>query len=464
MKKTFRFLLSTALVVVLGSLASCKKDEVKPSEFDYVNSWIQTNMKEAYYWTDRIPASPNKALSPDKFFESLLTKPDDRFSWIQDNYQELLSSLQGVTKEAGYEFALYRANLTNNNVLAQILYIKKGSPAEVAGLNRGDVIDQINNTQITSDNYLTLLQAIGEPHSITYRPYDFLKNEVGAPKTISLTTLEYAENPNFLDKVITVNNRKIGYYVYNLFSTGPTAESKQYNEEMDAVFTRFKAAGITDLVLDLRFNSGGAETATVNLASLIGKGVDATKIFAKKQYNSTVTSQILNDPKYGPEFLKTKFTNKTQNVGSMLRNNRVYILTGSRSASASELLINGLRPFMDVFLIGAKTVGKNVGSVTIYEPNDPKNNWGMQPIVVKSFNSLDQSDYGNGFSPNVEDKDNGAQLPLGDPNEALLSRAIQHISSSGRVASREKNLGVSLGHSFDFKKRNSDLIIENNPF
>jgi C-terminal processing protease CtpA/Prc len=267
-----------------------------------------------------------------------------------------------------------------------------------------------------------------------------------------------------LDKVITLNNRKIGYYVYNLFSTGPTATSTQYNDEMDAVFARFKAAGITDLVLDLRFNSGGAETATVNLASLIGKGVDASKVFAKRQYNSTLTTQILNDPRYGSEFLLTRFKSKTQNVGSMLRNNRVYVLTGARSASASELLINGLRPFMDVYLIGAKTAGKNVGSTTIYEANDPKNKWGMQPIIVKSFNSLDQSDYGNGFTPNIVDADNGAQLPLGDTSEKLLSLAIQHISSSGRVATTEGNFGVSLGHSFDFKNRNSDLIIEANPF
>jgi len=464
MKKIFPFFIGTSLVIALGLLASCTKDEVKPGEFDYVNSWIQDNMKEAYYWTDRIPASPNKALSPDKFFESLLTKPDDRFSWIQDNYQELLNSLQGVTKEAGYEFALYRASSTNNNVLAQILYIKKGSPAEIAGLNRGDVIDQINNAQITVDNYQTLLQAIGEPHSITYRPYNFPTNTVGASKTISLTTVEYAENPNFLDKVITLNNRKIGYYVYNLFSTGPTATSTQYNDEMDAVFARFKAAGITDLVLDLRFNSGGAETATVNLASLIGKGVDASKVFAKRQYNSTLTAQILNDPRYGSEFLLTRFKSKSQNVGSMLRNNRVYVLTGTRSASASELLINGLRPFMDVYLIGATTAGKNVGSTTIYKANDPKNKWGMQPIIVKSFNSLDQSDYGNGFTPNIVDADNGAQLPLGDTGEKLLSLAIQNITNSGRVAVAEGNWGVSIGHSYDFKCRNSNLIIESNSF
>jgi hypothetical protein len=119
---------------------------------------------------------------------------------------------------------------------------------------------------------------------------------------------------------------------------------------------------------------------------------------------------------------------------------------------------------MDVFLIGATTAGKNVGSTTIYEANDPKNKWGMQPIIVKSFNSLDQSDYGNGFTPNIVDADNGAQLPLGDTGEKLLSLAIQNITNSGRVAVAEGNWGVSLGHSYDFKCRNSNLIIESNSF
>ncbi|MFM8912047.1 MAG: S41 family peptidase [Flammeovirgaceae bacterium] len=446
------------IIATLLSLQSCKKDDpVNPN--DYVNSWILDNMKEAYYWTDKIPASPNKALAPEPFFESLLNKPDDRFSWIQDNYQELLNSLQGVSKEAGYEFVLYYADNAQVNVLAQVLYVKAQSPAAAAGLKRGDLIDQINGAQLTGSNYQTLLQQITEPHTITYRPYNYASNTTGAAKTISLTTVEYAENPNFLDKVITVGNRKIGYYVYNLFSTGPTASSTQYNTEMDAVFDRFKSAGITDLVVDLRFNSGGAETATVNLASLIGKGVDNTKVFAKRQYNANLTQQILNDPRLGSSFLSTKFTNKSQNVGSLLRNNRVYILTGPRTASASELLINGLRPFMDVYLIGSKTIGKNVGSISIYEQNDPKNKWGMQPIVVKSLNSLDQSDYGGGFTPNQADPDNGAQLPLGDPNERLLSLAISHITSSGRVAPPTEVWGALVGHSFDLKNRNSDLII-----
>jgi hypothetical protein len=115
---------------------------------------------------------------------------------------------------------------------------------------------------------------------------------------------------------------------------------------------------------------------------------------------------------------------------------------------------------MEVFIIGNKTYGKNVGSISIYEKSDPKNTWGMQPIVVKSFNSLDQSDYSTGFTPNILDLDNGAQYPLGDVNEKLLSLAINNIINGGRVAASEPSFGSFVGHSFDFKGRNMDLIID----
>jgi carboxyl-terminal processing protease len=462
MNRILKNVWSLVLVVSLVGLSACKKDDPQPvNENDYVNSWVLDKMKEAYYWTDKLPTLPNKVQKPDLFFKSLLATPDDRFSWIQENYQDLLNSLQGVSKEAGYEFALYKESQSNNNVIALILYIKKGSPAESVGLSRGDIIQQINGQQLTIDNYQTVLSKIGEDHTISFRPYQISSNSFGASKTISIKAVEYAENPNFLDKVITVNNRKVGYYVYNLFATGPTSGNNQYNDEMDAVFGRFKDAGITDLVLDLRFNSGGAEAATVNLASLIGKGIDATKVFAKRQYNTTLTNQILNDPTLGSNFMLTKFTNKTQNVGSLLKNNRVYILTSHRSASASELLINGLKPYMDVFLIGDKTYGKNVGSISIFKANDPKNTWGMQPIVVKSFNSLDQSDYSSGFTPNISDLDNAEQLPLGDSKEKLLGLALNHISTSGgRIETTKSTMGESLGSSFDFKVRNKELVVE----
>ncbi|HNU41239.1 MAG: periplasmic protease [Bacteroidetes bacterium OLB12] len=441
------------------TLSACKEDDEHPNE--YVNNWIEVNMDFWYYWNTTLPSDPDKTLAPDKFFESLLNDAD-RFSWIQDNYQELLNSLQGVNEEAGYELALFLESEGSTNVIAQIVYIKPASPAEAAGLKRGDVITHINSQQLNTQNYKTVLAATGDDHTLTYRELD-LANETFLPaQTKSLTTVVYAENPNFLSKVFTHNDRKIGYYVYNLFSTGPVQGSTTYNTEMDYIFASFQSVGITDLIIDLRFNSGGAESATVNLASLVGKGVDATKVFTIREYNTLVEAEIKSNANLGAGFLDVEFLTKAQNVGNQLTNNRVYILTGTRTASASELLINGLRPYMDVFLIGSTTVGKNVGSISIFNEDDTRNTWGMQPIVTKSLNSLEESDYSNGFEPQVALPDNNLIVyPLGDERELLLSRALQEITGGdpGRVRAA-KTWSREVGHSLDLKKHSNVLIID----
>ncbi|MBL7872977.1 MAG: PDZ domain-containing protein [Cyclobacteriaceae bacterium] len=449
------------LVGFLLVLSSCNKDEpAHPNA--YVNNWIYNNMDFWYYWNSTLPTSPDKTLEHEAFFESLLNS-NDRFSWIQDNFKELQNSLQGISKEAGYELVLYRESADNSNVIAQIVYVKPNSPATHADLHRGDVITKINSQQLTLTNYQALLNAISENHSITYRPFNLTTEEFDAEQTTALTTIEYAENPNFLSKVFSYNDRKIGYYVYNFFATGPSQTSNQYNTEMDEIFAGFQSAGITDLIIDLRFNSGGAETATTNLASLIGKEINATKVFTIREYNEKVTAEIKKEPTLGEDFLTIEFINKSQNVGGLLRDNRVYILTGTRSASASELLINGLRPYMDVFLIGNKTAGKNVGSITLNEDNDPNNLWGMQPIVTKSFNSLKQSDYDTGFNPQIFLEDNSFILyPLGDPRERLLNNALREITGLtefGRIRSTESH-GAEVGNSLDLKLRTNVLVID----
>jgi carboxyl-terminal processing protease len=443
-----------SLLFFVVMTVSCNNDE-PVGKNAYVNEWILENMELYYLWNTDIPGSPNKSQEPDVFFESLLSN-EDRFSWIQENYQELLNSLQGVNKEAGYEFLLYRDNTIPENVLAQVVYVKAGSPAASTDLKRGDIITQINGQQITMTNYTGLLAQISENHTVKYSRYNFSTTLFEDKGTLSLTTTEFAENPNYLHRVFEIGGKKIGYYVYNFFATGPTPTSTQYKDEMDAIFNQFKAQGITDLIVDLRYNSGGSEGATINLASLVGKGVTSADIFTIREYNDILEAELEQDVRV------TKFMDKPQNVGSMLSNSRLYILTRNRTASASELLINGLRPYMDVFIVGDTTVGKNVGSISLYKPNDPRNTWGMQPIIVKSYNKLSQSEYGNGFIPNIANDDNSlVLLPLGDTEENLLSLAITEITGIGSRKSPEsrKTLG-EIGSSADRKRGNFNLLID----
>jgi carboxyl-terminal processing protease len=448
--------------LLLVLVFSCKQDDPQPLHPDArINDWIFENMEFWYLWNDKLPASPDKNTDPRSFFTSLLST-EDRFSWIQDNYEELLNSLQGISKEAGYEYVLYREGESSNNVVAQVLYVKPSSPAEAAGLKRGDLVTHVNNVQMTVSNYQTVMQQVRENHTLRYKPLVVGEQRFDAEKTISLAAVQYAENPHYMNRIIDVEGRKIGYYVYNFFATGTDGNTNVYDNEMANIFAAFKSGGITDLVLDLRFNSGGSEDAANSLASFIGKGIDNTKVFARKAYNAQVQKEIVDDPRYGPDFLIARFGNKASNIGNQLTGGRVYILTSSRTASASELIINALKPFMDVFLIGDVTYGKNVGSVSLYEKDNPDNTWGMQPIVVKVYNSLDQSDYGNGFTPNVLNEDNNLFIyPLGDTREALLSHAIGQITGTATIG-RIPSTGTRkiIGHSLDGKRRSFNLVIE----
>ncbi|MBT1707787.1 PDZ domain-containing protein [Fulvivirgaceae bacterium PWU5] len=462
--QTFKFLRPGALLACCALLllaVACKDDDDSNASANnrHVNDWILTNMQDWYLWNDELPTNTNKNLAPDEYFSSLLYD-GDRFSWIQDNYLELLNSLQGISKEAGYEYALYRESNTNNNVIAQILYIKPSSPAKNAGLKRGDVITHINNTQITISNYQTLLSALSENHTLTYRAMDVENESLSDPATVSLTPQEYHENPNYLHAVIETGEHKIGYYVYNFFASGQS-DGNEYDTEMESIINGFKTAGITDLVLDLRFNSGGSEVSALNLASLLGADVNNTKVFMTKEYNDDIEQQILNEPGLGEDILTVNFTDKAANVGNLLQNKRLFILTGSRTASASELIINGLRPYMDVFLVGDTTYGKNVGSTSLYDDTDATNTWGMQPIVVKVYNSLNQSDYDGGFYPNIVDPDNDFILyPFGDAREPLLAKAIGQITGSGTIGRTGLVDRPLVAHSLDRKKRSFQLTVD----
>lgn len=457
MKLTKHSSIAVFVLLALGVISCDKKDDptptVDPSSNTAVNNWIQDVMDQVYYWLDDMNTPIAADSDPEDYFESLLNRPTDRFSYITPDYQELINSLNGITLEAGYEFTLYRESSANENVLAEVTYIKKNSPASAVDLKRGDRIRKINDTQMTLDNYRDLLDEISTTHTIDHYRLNEETLVFENLGNLSLTPVQLAEDPNYLDSIYTVNGQKVGYLIYNFFAPGPGSSSTQYDDETDAIFAKFKSGAINHLILDFRYNGGGYVSSATNLASLIAPDVTTSDIFYKKKYNSFLSqySEFQND--------EQAFETKAENLGNVLGGNRIYILTSSRTASASELIINGLKPYMDVYLIGDVTYGKNVGSIPIEDEDNPENTYGLLPIFTQSFNSLDQSDYTNGFTPDVEALESSELLlPLGDVNEILLRTAIEQItgeSSSGRFQKLDRE---DIGSTLDRKVRAGTMI------
>lgn len=421
--KSRALLLWSVLFILI--LPSCKENE-DPAPSIEINNWISEVLNDVYLWNTLIPENQNKSLSPEAFFKSLLYA-GDRFSVIYESADELKNLLNGVKKEAGYEFTFIRENNGSDNLIAVILYIKPNSPASEKGLKRGDVITKINNSIPTVSNYRALIGQLSESHEIEYNTYNPISEKYQNQTPITVGTVVYVENPDFLQHIYTLENgTKVGYYVYNFFDNGSN-ENNEYHKQMDDIIANFKANGVTELIIDLRYNGGGLIQSATNMASLLGKGITSSDVFFEQEYNNS--SQAFYTDKFGAEALKQKFLEKTQNIGSSLGSNSIYFLISGRSASSSELVINGLKPYMNVVLIGETTVGKNVGSIFIEDTKNENNNYGLLPIVLRTVNANGNAEYEAGFKPDYEVKD--VVLPLkalGDLSEPLLSKAIELIS------------------------------------
>ncbi len=427
----FRGLMMMAILTL--AISACKDDEdPKPdpnNPNDEINAWIYDIMDEVYYWTDQLPAesATNDRLDPSDYFYDELVVSADRFSRIYPDYQDLLDMLEGVNIEAGYDFQPVGRGA--NGVVGLIKYVKRESPADDAGLQRSDLITAINGQPITTSNYQQLFSQIYENHTITYERYNEVSGQYEAAGDISLNVQIVPENPNLLDTVYTIGDKKIGYYFYTFFSPGPGA-TNDYDLEMDEIFNSFKSQGITDIIVDLRYNLGGSISSATNLASHIAPNVTSNSIFYENVWNDLYQNYIEGLPN-GDDILRGKFQVKGGNIGSQLNGPTAYFLVGRETASASELVINGLSPYIDVELIGYQTIGKNVGSIPIEDEENPDNTYGLLPIVLKTFNSLGESDYDQGFIPVGDkyiDEFDYLWFPVGDIRDPLLKKAIETIT------------------------------------
>jgi len=238
--------------------------------------------------------------------------------------------------------------------------------------------------------------------------------------------------------------------MYNKFlgtvdSDGDGEVDRDFNEELIDLFVYLKSQNLDELVLDLRYNGGGSVNTCTYLASLITGQFTGT-IFSFLLWNEKIMAFIEDwnsndDPSVDFNF-DNYFTDLKPDGNPLpsLGLNRLYVLTSNRTASSSELLINGLTPHINIIQIGIKTVGKNVGSITLYDYTDndqqiknPKHKYAMQPIVLKIANSENFADYNYGLEPDIEYREKASNLGIiGDKTEPLLSLALDHISGSSK--------------------------------
>lgn len=445
MKKTVQFTLLLFIAVFI--FQSCQdNDDVAPSANLEVQDFIWKGLNQYYLWQPDVPnlgddrfANQNALNSflsgyskPETLFDALrVNESIDRFSWIVDNYLELEGQLQGTSKNNGVEFGLSYMPGSTTEIFGYVKYIIANSDAATKNIKRGDFFTAVNGTKITLNNYNSLLFGANENYTLNLADYNGT-TIVGNGKSVSLTKTVLTENPILVNKVlITPGSHKIGYLMYNAFYA-------DFDTKLNDAFGELKSAGITDLVLDLRYNSGGSILSATRLASMI-TGQFTGKVFAKQQWNPKIQAFF---EKEDPNSLNNYFTDKISSTPiNSLNMNRVYILTANGTASASELVINGLKPHIDVVQIGDVTVGKNVGSVTVYDSPDftdekrnPNHKYAMQPIVLKIVNSAGFGDYFNGLQPNYTLKETLSTLgTLGDTAEPLLSAAISKITGTGRM-------------------------------
>ena len=449
-------------------LIGCKKESdedpnIAKLENDLeIIDFVWKGLNQYYYWQESVISLADSKLdnlsnysfylsqnpNPENFFNSL-KHPNDRFSWISDDYEELENYLQGIDYSDGMEFGLF-LECNGQNVFGFVRYVHKNSDADINGIKRGYFFNTINGSILNKDNYGDLLfddnvltNTFGFA-DLNYDENNQCASLISNNTNITLNKSRLVKNPIHISKTIDINQKKIGYLMYNQFLGNVESENRDYHLELNSVFGSFKYEGINELVIDLRYNPGGRISTSINLASMI-TGQFNNQIFAKEKWNSKLMDYW--DEK-NPDNLINRFVDNMDGVSiNSLNLNKVYILTTSRTASASELLINGLDPYIDVIHIGDYTVGKNQGSITVYDwindqgEKNPNHKYAMQPIVLKIGNVAGYTDFPNGLVPDYEIKESIRTAgELGNKNEQLLKIAIDHIFGNVQFISSDDNI------------------------
>ena len=478
MKKLF-----IPFVAFIGIFTSCSKDELPEEKTQpnpeptvtaadiEVESFIYRAMDFWYLYEAEIPelqdghfsktSEKNQYLasfdSPEALYKDLQASHDE-FSFMTADYVALTKLLrENVSMINGMDYGLYLYSNDSDKVFGWVRYVLPNSSAEEKGVKRGDIFTEIDGQQLTRSN-LDLLR--DGTYQVRFANRSSNGDITPTERVVSLTGVEAAENPVFLTKVFEREGKRIGYLMYNGFSPA-------FDQQLNNAFGDFKAQNVTDLILDLRYNSGGDVFTAVDLASMI-TGQFNNEILIRYQYNDKRQSEIA---RYYPENLIRKFDSEisTGEAINSLNLSEVYVITTGSSASASELLINGLEPYINVVKVGMNTSGKYMGSYTLHDSENftvknanPNHTYAIQPLVFKFANKNGVSDFKDGLFPDIRVLETLDNLgTLGDPSEFMLKIALNSIlgkedltadyESSAQMRSSEKSSYKMIGESDMFK-------------
>ena len=419
-----------------------------------INDFIWNGLNAFYLYKDDVPNLANNRFatqeakseftnsypSPEAIFDDLLYQPGivDRFSFLVGDYIALEQQFAGITKNNGMEFGLVFYPDSDFEIFGYVRYVLPGTSAESEGLERGMIFNTVNGVQINNDNFSGLFS--DDTYTIGLATFDG-ENVTPTGEEVTLTKVEYSEDPIFISQTLNVSGQNIGYLMYNGFIAN-------FDEQLNNAFGQFASDGVTDLVLDLRYNPGGSVLTSITLASLI-TGQFTGEIFTTEEWNSD--NQVFFEAN-DPERLINRFRNDTRNGTGLnsLNLNRVYVLTTRSSASASELVINGLDPWITVNQIGGTTRGKFSASTTLYDSENfgreganPDHTYAMQPLILKSLNANGVTDYFDGLAPDTELGEDYSNLGvLGDPSEPLLAEALFQITGDPGFGAAPKSFNV----------------------
>ncbi len=452
--KRLTIFLSSIFIVFFLIGCSNKSDKI-PNELE-INDFVWRGLNDVYLWKSQVPnlddfkfanqSQLNNYLkgfnTPESLFESLIYDRNhiDKWSLIFDDYISLENWLNGISMHNGMEFGLVHVSDNNTDIFGYVRYVLPNTSAEQNGVLRGMIFNSVNGTKLTVNNYSSLLFSNNISYSIGLATYNNNGTVTSTDQNINLDRIEYQENPVYLTNVVTSGSHKIGYLMYNGFYSS-------FDNQLNTAILNLKNQGITDLVLDLRYNGGGSVRTASFLASMI-TGQYPNQLFTKEHWNATMQKQFED---HNPEFLVNNFSNKLEDNTTInhLNLDKLFVITTGSTASASELIINGLNPYISVKSIGTKTVGKYVASITVYDSKNlgksganPNHTYAMQPIVLEELNKLDQNDK-DGFDPNILlPEDYGDLGVLGNENEPLFKVAIDLINSSGKFSTSQKGLMI----------------------